>query len=298
MIIRLYQQGDEQQINALFHKVFGVKRSTDEWAWKFKSSDLVDSVIVVAEQDGKLVGHAGCLVFEGFFDGQPITYGLRVDVMVDPASRGQGVYSQVVEQLIETCEKRNIEIVYGFPAEKAKDVFIRVSGALDIGSITRYLSVQKSIAFPSHKPVSEKILKSWANNKPAVPARLSIGRDMAFFRYRYLSNPLRSYFAFEGSDGLVIYTKSRFKGVISYYFVLDCLGSDPVKTLREFSKFIGPGLVSAWATSGSRLGDAMEAIGWKPHSQPMPVVVQSSLPEVFTASLSDWHLTKADTDSF
>jgi hypothetical protein len=58
VVLRAYEAGDEDAINAAFNHVFGLDRSLDDWRWKFRAEPRA---IAVATVDGEVVAHAAGL---------------------------------------------------------------------------------------------------------------------------------------------------------------------------------------------------------------------------------------------
>ncbi len=58
VVLRPYEPGDEDGINAVFNRVFGLRRSLDEWRWKFRAAP---KAIAVATSQGEVVAHAAGL---------------------------------------------------------------------------------------------------------------------------------------------------------------------------------------------------------------------------------------------
>src|SRR5699024_6603563 len=64
--------------------------------------------------------------------------GLRIDTMVDPEARGKGIYKQLIESQLEYAQERNITLLYGFPDEKAKELFMRYAEANHMEDVSRF----------------------------------------------------------------------------------------------------------------------------------------------------------------
>lgn len=142
-MIRSYKKGDEQQINALFHEVFRKQRSLMHWEWKFKENPLKSSVITVAEENNEIAGHVALVPANAKWYDREVTFGARNDTMVSPRHQGKGLYKKLNLEMISTAEEEGMDYLYGYPAEKAKELFVRYTGAKEIASIPRLIRINR-----------------------------------------------------------------------------------------------------------------------------------------------------------
>ncbi|WP_163539693.1 GNAT family N-acetyltransferase [Gracilibacillus sp. YIM 98692] len=146
MPVRPYIQGDEHQIIALFEKVFGHKISLDEWKWKFlQTPNDSNPFILLYEENDQILGHISLWVQDAFIDKKKTKIGTRVDTMVDPDARGKGIYKQLNQALLPYAEEEGIELLYGFPAETAKKLFIRYTNAQHIVDVPRLMYILRPV---------------------------------------------------------------------------------------------------------------------------------------------------------
>ncbi|MGD7043316.1 GNAT family N-acetyltransferase [Jeotgalibacillus proteolyticus] len=178
-MLRLYQENDEQKINELFLTVFNKKRSIEEWQWKFSNSLKHDPIIAIYEENGSILGHAAVLVFEGKTGSNDALFGERIDVMVHPDYRGKGIYQQLITFLIDQCKEKEIHFVYGYPAPKAKELFIRYMNGKEITYVPRLLSILSpgKLLLSRVKPLRKvHFLFSWLDR--AFKMRSKVSREI------------------------------------------------------------------------------------------------------------------------
>ncbi|WP_277679955.1 GNAT family N-acetyltransferase [Gracilibacillus dipsosauri] len=153
MTIRMYTQGDEIQIQQLYTKVFHKERSNEMWKWKFLNHPTnVNPFILVFEEEGKILGHISLWVANAYINGEQSYIGLRIDTMVDPDARGKGIYRKLNESLLEEAKEHGIMFLYGFPAEKAKEILLATTNGIHVTDVTRYMMVVNP------QPLGEAIL--------------------------------------------------------------------------------------------------------------------------------------------
>lgn len=105
----------------LFSSVFDHLIRAEQWDWKYAQGPRLGSINLVARTPaGELIGHIGCVLFQGVFKGQPLVFAQACDVMVSRHVRGgldaHGVYPQLVKALQQALRERAGEVfAYGFP---------------------------------------------------------------------------------------------------------------------------------------------------------------------------------------
>ncbi|MGI2327688.1 GNAT family N-acetyltransferase [Planococcus sp. YIM B11945] len=335
-MIRTYQDGDAEAINALYQRVFGKTRSLVEWQWKFEQFSYGAPVIVVAELDGHLVGHAACLKIPARRQGQPVLLGERVDIMVDPAYQGRGIYKAIVSRMLEECQLQRIDVLYGFPAQKAKDVFIAVSKGADLGNVPRFLAINKPGALIASKLPALSILNKpvnavyslFQNLKSSYSVReigsadldvidrlyerfsgqypLHAVRGADYIKRRFLMHPSKDYQVCviersgDSAAFVVLHTEKQ-KGV-AFTTVVDIWGANEEKALADMLRavraFASGDALNCWAIDGSFRYQALKQAGFRHINSPMPFVIKTLDDNIAAGSMSDWHVSQSDVDSY
>ncbi|OZM56651.1 hypothetical protein CIB95_10525 [Lottiidibacillus patelloidae] len=279
-MIRLYRRGDETQINVLFKTVFQKERTVEEWRWKYETLGAKDPIIVVYEENGEILGHAACIIFED-------SVAERVDIMVHPEHQGKGIYKRIVKRLIAEIEMRNIKNVYGFPAEVAKKAFIKYGGATDLGNIALLVApilVRKNFNWRSIKEANLEKLASYNTDLNSI----HIKRSEEFLRKRYVKHPTNKYYFYEvEGEG---YAVVRING--NKTFLIDVVGNQPKNIIKEVRKRVTTRFLISWAVKNSDFYKDLKGAKLFHIKSPMPIVVrQHNIDQT-------WHLTQADVDSF
>ncbi|KAB2332568.1 GNAT family N-acetyltransferase [Bacillus mesophilum] len=239
-MIRPYKQHDEQEINKLFHEVFGKERSAHHWEWKYKHNPAGESVMTIADEDGEVAGHVALMPAKAMWHGREVLFGARTDTMVSPRHQGKGLYKQLNNQMLVQANERGMNYLYGYPAEKAKQLFIRYTGAKEIARIPRLMKFNRpsSLAlgkFPflsflkpllsivdlpfKHRPAkrkdspysvkqithcSEEFDVLWEKAKTIAPIVLK--RDAAYLNWRFHHHPDKQYYM------IALYAKEELAG--------------------------------------------------------------------------------------
>jgi hypothetical protein len=158
--IRLYSEGDENQIVDLLRIVFPLwkPKSLDHWIWKYISPPI-ESDIVVAEKDSKIVGighriNFACKIGERK---QVCTYG--DDWGVDPEYRRRGINTRIAGLLDKQRMNKNIAIMY---TQMVNPIVVRFSlkrGRLAFPhDITRVIKIKDVNTHLKHRPRKNNVL--------------------------------------------------------------------------------------------------------------------------------------------
>lgn len=250
MGIRFGQENDEKEINRLFQLVFGKQRSLNHWYWKYTRHPHNElPFILVYERNNHIVGHVALWVSSCYISGVEKKVGLRIDTMVDPQSRNQGIYQKLNEELLKIARQGGVEILYGFPAPKAKQKLLQRTQAANAGEISRYVLLLNPVKAASSKIKGLKLLnitgelykrmrlrgrrKDWPSAWKIEPVsqcddrftelavktnklkRIMIKRDKFYLNWRYHQHPDNTYnmlaISFENSLCGYIVTKQETK---------------------------------------------------------------------------------------
>lgn len=336
-MIRNYQPGDEEGINALYQAVFGKVRSLEEWQWKFNEFSVGEPIIIVAELDGKIVGHAACLKIPGAYQQVKVMMGERVDIMVHPDYQKRGIYKSIVNRMIEECENQNIDVLYGFPAQTAKQVFLKTAGGEDLGNIPRFLAIQRPGTLIGAKlPLLSKAAKiadfpyrlaskrkSAYRLKEITMADFSVidelyhryaaayplhaVRDSDYIQKRYLEHPTRKYKIYLLSQGekfvgyTVLHTEKKQNG-LTVSTVVDLWAENFAPALSGMFRAVrnadNTAMINCWAVKDSPKFQALKKAGFRHINSPMPFVIKSFNEKLELADVKNWHLSQSDVDSY
>jgi hypothetical protein len=115
-VIRDFDPGtDTAALEDLWMRVFGTPRGGQSLAWLFRPGPAGDSPRSVAEQDGRIVAHAGAMAMRFQCGGETIVRGgYSVAAMTDPACRGQRLFFRVGEHLYRRMTEHGFAFVAGF----------------------------------------------------------------------------------------------------------------------------------------------------------------------------------------
>lgn len=134
--MRAYEVGAENEMFELDKVVSGEampnrERWMEGWRWMFVDNPAGNSIIWLAEHNGKLVGQYP-LVMEDMKIGREIAKGSQIaDTMTHPEYRRQGIASILGEKALSQLRKKKVFLAFGFPTPQVYPIHIK-SGWFDV----------------------------------------------------------------------------------------------------------------------------------------------------------------------
>ena len=119
LVIRLYQPGDEEKLLALHNKVMKTPWSMEFWRWLYLDNPAGKAVVVVAEDQGRIVGHFAYFPVRMQWHGKPFTGSKSVQAMVDPDYQGRGLFTEITKELLRHAQINDVALTYSCPNDKS-----------------------------------------------------------------------------------------------------------------------------------------------------------------------------------
>lgn len=112
-----YREGDEAEVLALFHQVFGHPRSPEHWRWQFTENPYGPPVVVLARDPGRerLVGTLSFMLVPINAAGERLLAGQAVDLAVHEDFRRQGIFETIARECATWCRERGCRALIAFP---------------------------------------------------------------------------------------------------------------------------------------------------------------------------------------
>jgi GNAT superfamily N-acetyltransferase len=232
--IREYKSGDEKGILNLFNEIYTASREEEYWRWQFMENPWGESVIVVAEEDSKIIGQCTLIPTKIIINDKEILAGHSVDTMISKEYRGKGIYEKMAKKSYELAALKGIEIRVGFPTNEAlrgllgDDISAALVGDIPLllkpykldnflSSIIKLKPLAKALALPStlfikfiYKEKTMKINKLYIFkevkefnedfdilwDKIKISSQIMTKRDSEFLNWRIKNHPKNHYKTF------------------------------------------------------------------------------------------------------
>ena len=141
--IREYRKGDEEGIVSLFNQIYDTSRKEDYWKWQFMDNPSGDPIIVVAEEDSKIIGQCTLLPTEKIIEGKEVLAGDSIDTMILKEYRGKGIYEEMAKKSYEIGAEKGIKIRTGFPTKEALRGLLGDIGGIFVTDIPLFINIYK-----------------------------------------------------------------------------------------------------------------------------------------------------------
>jgi predicted N-acetyltransferase YhbS len=118
VIIRKFQEGDEEKALKFLKTVFGGWHSLRQWYWKFREVERIQghkSIIWVMEVDGKIVGHLAAIPMKLRVGPEVFPVCQLVDGVSSPEYRHKGLYKDLFGKLLSDAVEEGFAATFGFP---------------------------------------------------------------------------------------------------------------------------------------------------------------------------------------
>lgn len=113
--VRLANEGDIDQINAFYNRIYGKNRTKEQFNWEFNSSPAGKALYIIAEHGTKIVG-TQCAIPYFVINGknESILSAKSEDTLVDPEYRGLSLFDKMYFLLFMECRRVGIHFIWGF----------------------------------------------------------------------------------------------------------------------------------------------------------------------------------------
>jgi len=169
--LRMYQEGDETGIVSLINLVFPTAEyDMRRWLWKYKNNPY-GFLAVVAEHNGKIVGHMSLFLFDVKVGKQIIRGSQACDLCVHPAFRRQGMFLAIGKTLMEKASDQGVFLTSAFPTEPAR------RGHLKYG----FFDVSRLPILVSYFDTYEAIIEKYENLRRISPLTKHFSRFLNYY---------------------------------------------------------------------------------------------------------------------
>lgn len=139
MLVRVYEEGDEEKILELWKAVYPEREYDPEkwlrwWRWMYKENPFGKAQIWLAEHDGKIVGQYPLIFMNLKIGGEILRASQNIDLMTHPDYQHQGIFSKLERIALDNAKEDGAYITIGFPNDAAYPGHIK-SGWFDVATM-------------------------------------------------------------------------------------------------------------------------------------------------------------------
>lgn len=158
---------DAEGLKALFREVFGHDRAEGHYEWKFGDNPAGPPIVSVAQDGDRIVGQYALWPMKLRLGPEVILGAQSLDTMTHPSYRGQGMFTRLAKEAMQSAADHDVEVLVGFPNTQSYPGFIRKLDWDHTGDVPLYVR-------PLH-PSRQGRIPSWAGPVADLAARLIPG---------------------------------------------------------------------------------------------------------------------------
>jgi N-acetylglutamate synthase-like GNAT family acetyltransferase len=219
MEIRKSNVNDIPAIVELLKRSLGEQSSpktVEYWLWKHVKNPFGESPVLVAEENGILIGVRAMLQWQWKIGNHNLGALRAVDTATDPAHQGKGIFSILTKQMIKDAKDGEHQFIFNTPNEKSKPGYIKM-GWSEVGKLTVGISLILPKFFGNKQiekyKVSDTELSDLCSNWNAylsTTGKLYTPKSVEYLKWRYTENPVIGYQIFQTKNiYLALYVKKR-----------------------------------------------------------------------------------------
>jgi GNAT superfamily N-acetyltransferase len=212
MIIRPGVASDIPAIIELLKLSLGeslIPKSDTLWNWKHVANPFGKSPVLLAEEDGVIVGVRAFMRWEFSKNSETIKAHRAVDTATHPMYQGKGIFSKLTLDLVEEMKKEGVDLIFNTPNTKSTPGYLKMGweswGKLPL-KLNFHLSTSgKQLPESPSWDQAEKLIQrieTRSQHSTALQTKLTPG----YLAWRYRNNPLYPYqLLTDGESYLLIY---------------------------------------------------------------------------------------------
>lgn len=281
-----------------------LKRTPELFAWKHFDNPFGESIALVAEAGGSLVGLRAFMRWElRTPDGDTLRCVRAVDTATHPDFQRRGIFRRLTEEALEQASADGVDLVFNTPNDKSGGGYLSMGWA-PVGKVGVMIrpKLGRSSA-PANPDRFEELLAEATPYKPPVdvdrrPLGLRTPRTDGYLHWRYASHPTARYFWYEGDDSVAV-VRPNVRDGRGEVLIADLLGPRPAGAVGAAVRAARSSYVAAWFSKGSPERAAAIRRGLLPIPGVAPLTLMArplrDLPvDVF--SMSSWDLALGDLE--
>lgn len=311
MNIRKASDSDIPEIIELLKVSLGeslIPKSEALWNWKHVQNPFGKSPVLIAEENGQILGVRAFLMWEFFQKGKIVKSCRAVDTATHPEHQGKGIFKKLTMEMIEEIKKEGMVSVFNTPNTKSTPGYLKMGwekwGNLPLKLDFHVGKKGKGIHLESDWTMISDLIQ---RVESAPQTGLSFGTRIVkgYLNWRYRDSPLFPYhYLSDGENYLLIYRikegKMGREFRICDFFELSELSPNQVKALRkDFNRHIHASGARFSSFSGLKYSQQKSLdLGILPILKIGPLVTVRQIQEDFYPLSQDWSWSLGDLEVF
>lgn len=231
------------------------EKSADVWNYKHVSNPFGKSLVLVAEENDKLIGVRAFMRWKWQLGNKVYSAFRAVDTATHPEHQGKGVFKKLTLKAIEIAEESGDHFIFNTPNSQSKPGYLKM-GWVEVGKLNVTLKplfrFSKNKLESSHLIFENGIALSTLNKyhiEKVNERKIFTPKDSSYLNWRFKCCKLQDYWVFEDSGiFLAAYIKQRkfFKEFrIAEAIYTDHEGKNVINNkIKEIAKKVGASFIS------------------------------------------------------
>jgi predicted N-acetyltransferase YhbS len=193
------------------------KKTEEVWRYKHIDNPFGESLVLVAEEGGELVGVRAFMRWKWQKGEQLFSAFRAVDTATHPAHQGKGIFKKLTLKALELGKERGDHFVFNTPNQQSKPGYLKMGWEevdkleIQLRPLNLFQIKTKKIEYiTSGEEGSVTELLNDYFEQIKTSDRIFTPKDLQYIKWRYLNNPLQKYvIIFDKEYFIAGYVKKR-----------------------------------------------------------------------------------------
>lgn len=288
MQIRPAAPQDKSAIIGLMKKSLGeglIPKSETLWNWKHEQNPFGASFVLVAEENGTLIGLRVFMQWQWQWRGTVYKAIRAVDTATHPDHQRKGIFKKLNQQQLEICKQQGIHFIFNTPNDQSRHGNLKM-GWVEQGrmplkfKVLNPIALAYAIAFKKDKSAAgadPTPAQTWdprvfdlMNKYQVNDEHLNTVLSPSYIRWRYTNNPLFRYNYFTDFENFLLIGRIKSHSFTRELRLVDCMLFNNASTNRRISSQISKAVLPYCKTnkiqiisfSGQQYQTYRSALNW------------------------------------
>ena len=205
-----YDSSRRSDLAGLVERVWGQRADERELDWFYGGNPVEQASVLLAEEDGSVVGAAAISFLRMSVRGEDVKAGMPVHLATDPAHRGRGIFSTLEAANEERAREAGARLLFVTPTPASASV---MRGRLGWAALPS-LRIWARLRFPYRRSRARFVTRFEPKRDDAQPASHDrVLRDSDWLNWRFAESPRR--YGLLENDGYAVVGRRGRLGVLA-----------------------------------------------------------------------------------
>ncbi len=287
MEIRPAREEDLPAIIDLMRSSLGesmIPKSESLWKWKHEENPFGKSYVLVAEENGELIGLRAFMQWKWIWQGKTYRAIRAVDTATHPDHQGKGIFKKLTLQQAEMCKNEGVDFIFNTPNDQSRPGYLKM-GWVAQGKMPLKIKITRPFALayakffdkdkyknvvqdPSPEQVwDENVLDLIKTHKHQHTKQLATPVSAEYIRWRYAENPLFRYNYFTDHKNYILISRNKYQGFAKELRLVEFILLNPDKNInssikREVNRFCAQHKIDFISFSGQQFKNYTQYFKW------------------------------------